>query len=227
MDIGCGDGKVTTEIAVSVPNGKVVGIDSSADMIELAKKKFSNEQDPNLEFHIGDASDLKFNNEFDIVFSNAALHWVKNHKPVATGIRNALKQRGRILLQMGGKGNAESILSLFDILLEKENWKKYFTGFEFPYFFPSDEEYKIILKDAGLVPLRIELIPRVMTYEDSAGLSGWLRTTWLPYLERLPENLKETFVKEIVDLYISKFHIGENAKVSVNMIRLEIEAVKE
>ena len=82
LDIGSGDGKVSAEIASCLPNGSVVGIDSSEAMVALAQSKYSTDVFPNLRFQRGDASRLMFDNEFDVVFSNATLHWILDHKPV-------------------------------------------------------------------------------------------------------------------------------------------------
>ena len=121
LDIGCGDGKITAEIATQLPEGDVLGVDSSPDMVALAKKHFPKNRYPNLSFGSADAGHLLFKEQFDIVFSNAALHWIKDHKPVISGIQKSLKAKGRIFLQMGGKGNAEVIISLLDIIThEKE-----------------------------------------------------------------------------------------------------------
>ncbi|WP_231890357.1 class I SAM-dependent methyltransferase [Methylomonas methanica] len=82
LDLGCGDGKVTAEIAQIVDCGTVVGIDNSAAMIALAKRRYPEKQHPNLSFRVMDAGSLSFIKGFDVVFSNAVLHWVKQHQPV-------------------------------------------------------------------------------------------------------------------------------------------------
>ena len=114
LDIGCGEGKITAEIAKSVPKGRVVGIDNSKQLIKLAKNYFPKEQQPNLCLMWMDAQKLTFHEEFDVVFSNAAFHWVLDQKSVLIGVKNSLKSGGRVLFQMAGKGNAKAI---FDILM--------------------------------------------------------------------------------------------------------------
>jgi trans-aconitate 2-methyltransferase len=117
LDIGCGDGKITAEIAKCLPNGRVVGIDNSAGMIELAKRTFTPKTNPNLTFQQMDARRLSFLEAFDRMFSNAALHWILDQKSVLHGAANALKKGGRLLFQMGGKGNAKNILGIRDNML--------------------------------------------------------------------------------------------------------------
>ncbi len=224
LDIGCGDGRVTREIADCLPKGSVVGIDNSLEMIRLAKASFPKDQFANLRFETGDAGNLKIDSRFDIIFSNAALHWVKDHRPVLAGIKKCLKPNGRILLQMGGQGNALAIFRVLETLVNQRDWSPYFNGFTFPYGFYDDKIYSQWLHETGLEPIRVELIPKDMIYEDINGLEGWIRTTWLPYTNRVPDDLKETFINTLAKTYI-QFHPSPNDdKIHVGMVRLEAEA---
>lgn len=226
LDIGCGDGKITAEIAAHVLRGTVVGVDSSKEMIELSKASFTQDKYPNLSFQVADARQLAFQEQFDIVFSNAALHWIKNHRPVIAGVQKGLKPGGRALLQMGGKGNAESILSILEEMMSEKEWSGCFSGFTFSYGFYEPEEYTAWISDAGLNPVRIELIPKIMSYYRRDGLIGWVRTTWLPYLERVPDQKREEFITQLIDKYIDKYPPDNEGKIHVNMMRLEVEATK-
>jgi trans-aconitate methyltransferase len=135
LDIGCGDGKITAEIARNVPEGKVTGVDSSPDMIRFAREHFPPGTYRNLSFMQADARALPFLEEFDVVFSNAALHWITDHRPVLAGIAKSLVPGGRMLVQMGGKGNAKQAFEVLDTLLAKPGWDKYFSGFSFTFGF--------------------------------------------------------------------------------------------
>lgn len=227
LDIGCGDGKVTAELARLVPGGKVLGIDKSDDMVKFAKKSFPIDEWRNLSFRCGDASRLEFREEFDVVFSNATLHWIVDHRPVLRGIARALKPRGRILLQMGGRGNAAGILALMEEARCSDRWSSFFDGFSEPYGFHGAEEYSQWLSSAGLRPVRVELIPKDMAQQGKEGLAGWVRTTWLPYTQRVPEHLRDEFVGEIVDRYVQKCPPDDDGTVHVEMVRLEVEAVRQ
>ena len=227
LDLGCGDGKISAEIARLVPRGKVIGVDKSCEMIEFASNAFPNDRWPNLRFWCADASELEFRDEFDVVFSNATLHWVKDHQPVLLGIARALKPRGRILLQMGGRGNAAAILNLMEEFRAKPRWSGYFGDFQQPYGFYGPEEYEKWLPDAGLKADRVELIPKDMIQQGRDGLAGWVRTTWLPYTQRVPEEEREEFVDEIVTRYIDQNPPDAAGNVHVRMVRLEVEAVRQ
>jgi len=224
LDIGCGDGKVTAEIAQSVPEGFVIGIDNSEEMIHLGRETFPKDKFFNLSFQLKDVRHLDFNGEFDIVFSNASLHWVVDHLPVLRGIRKSLKPSGRILIQMGGRGNAAGIIEALETMIKDEKWQSYFTLFSFPYGFYGPDEYQIWLKEAGLKAKCVELIPQDMIHKGREGLSTWLRTTWLPYTQRIPALLRQEFIAGIVDHYIENHPVGKNNTIHVQMMRLEINA---
>jgi len=226
LDIGCGDGKVTAEIAALVPNGRVVGVDNSPEMVRFAAGGFRGESVPNLLFLLRDARKLDFDGEFDVVFSNATLHWVIDHGPVLRGICRALKPGARLLLQMGGRGNAADILSLMDSLPADPKWRSYFREPVSAYGFYGPEEYAGWLTDAGLTPLRLELLARDMAQPGKEGLASWVRTTWLPYTQRVPEERRDEFVSDIVERYVQSHPADGDGLVHVQMLRLEVEASK-
>jgi len=226
LDIGCGDGKITARLADLLPEGKVVGVDLSPEMISFARSKYSPEEFRNLSFQVADASALPFREEFDLVVSFACLHWVRDHQPVLSGIRQSLVPGGRILLQCGGLGNAADLLDLAGELFPDEKWAEYFRDFRFPYNFYGPEEYRIWLKKAGLEEKRVQLVPKVMVHQGQAGLEGIIRTTWMPYTEMLPESLRPEFVREIARRYLERHPLDEKGQAHVRMMRLQVEARK-
>ena len=96
-----------------------------------------------------DAVTMHFDGLFDVVFSNAALHWVKDHRPVVRSISYCLEPGGRVLLQMGGQGNARAVVGVLDRLLGLPKYERYFAGFEFPYGFHGIEYYQDLLAESG------------------------------------------------------------------------------
>jgi trans-aconitate 2-methyltransferase len=226
LDIGSGDGKVTAEIASHLPKGSVVGIDNSDEMIRLAQSMFSADAFTNLRFQCEDASNLPFKNEFDIVFSNATLHWILDHRPVLQGIYSSLKRGGKVLLQMGGRGNAGEVMDAFTRIIKEEEWLKYFHGFSFSYGFFGTDEYRLWLRGAGLDAKRVELIPKDAAHQGRSGFESWIRTTWLPYTQQVQEEKRELFISQLADVYLQQRPADETGIVHVNMIRLEVEALK-
>lgn len=222
LDIGCGDGRITAHLAGLVAKGRVVGLDSSADMIGYARSAFSAE--PRLSFQIGDASSLPFAGEFDLAVSFACLHWIADHLPVLAGVRRSLVPGGRFVMQCGGRGNAARILDLTGEIAAQPEWRQHFTGFAFPYHFYGPEEYRIWLEQAGLVCRRAELVEKDMVHQGQAGLEGIIRNTWLPYTERLPEHLRGGFISRIAAAYLERYPPDELGRAHVQMMRLEVEA---
>ena len=227
LDIGSGDGKITVQIASLLPHGSAVGIDNSPEMVEFARGKFPVSSWSNLSFQFGDASDLRYENEFDLVVSFACLHWILDHGPVLEGIKRGLKIGGRLFLQFGGAGNAEEILEVVDEMISEDRWAKYFKQFSFPYGFFGIEEYKGWLAQAGLRAVRVELIPKDMVQPGRSGLTSWIESTWLPYIESIPEELRRDFVDEMVEGYASTHPLDDDGQIHVKMMRLEVEAEKD
>ena len=226
LDIGCGDGKITAELAALVVDGRVVGIDSSAEMVGYARRRFPSHHFPNLAFHLMDARELDFHQEFTAAFSNAVLHWVAEQPRVLAGIREALIPGGRCLLQMGGRGNAADVLAAVGTVIRDPRWHGAFAGFASPYRFHDVEEYSAWLADAGLEPRRVVLFPVDMVQESRDAFSGWFRTTWFPYIDRVPADLRETFTVAAVDEYLRGHPPCADGAVHVAMVRLEVEAVR-
>lgn len=223
LDVGCGDGKVTAELAAAVPRGRVVGVDLSAEMVGFARQAFPQAEHPNLSFAVADASALPYRAEFDVVFSNATLHWVRDHRPVLAGIAAALVPGGRALLQMGGRGNAGAVFEAVDVVLARPGWAPFFAGFENPYGFFGDDEYRALAEAAGLKVERVELIPKDMEQAGREGLLGWLRTTWLPYLERVSPDRRDALAGEVVDEVLRRHPPAADGTVRIGMVRLEAQ----
>ncbi|MDX8399184.1 MAG: methyltransferase domain-containing protein [Gallionellaceae bacterium] len=225
LDIGCGDGKISAQLARAVSNGSVVAIDQSESMIRLATQQYPQAENPNLSFRQMDAGEIQFAQRFDIVFSNATLHWVQNHVAVLNCVHAVLKTGGKILLQMGGRGNAVHVFSAIEAVIQQARWRDYFVGFAHPYYFYGPEEYAAWLLESGFRSQRVELISKDMQHRGEEGLAGWLRTTWFPYTDRLPENLRDAFLAEVVQSYTSVFPLDAKGNSHVKMVRLEVEGL--
>jgi len=226
LDVGCGDGKITAAIASSLPNGYVVGVDSSAEFIAYASLHYPSARFPSLHFQQMDARNLRCDRQFDVVFSNAALHWVDDHRAFLQGASRHLRNRGRLVVSCGGAGNASEVIATLEDLLASAKWRPYFDGFSFPYYFHAPSAYKPWLAEAGFVTTRCELIDKDMSHDSSAGLAGWIRTTWMPYTQRLPDPIREDFIAELVSRYLHDHPPDSSGHTHVRMVRLEVEATK-
>jgi trans-aconitate 2-methyltransferase len=226
LDIGCGDGKVTAAIAARVPAGRVLGVDRSAGMVALARRRHAGAAGGRLSFCQMDATHLGLAPVFDVVVSNAALHWVRDHAAVLAGARACLKPGGRLTFQMGGRGNAIQAIQVAQAVIARAQWSAYFRGFAFPYYFYGPDDYYPMLEQAGLEARRVALVPRDMPHPSLDSLAGWIRTAWLPYHEPVPPELRHRFIAELAAEYAARFPPDPGGVLHVQMVRLEVEAVK-
>ena len=227
LDVGCGDGKVTAEIARAVPRGRVLGVDASPEMIGFAQKSFPKSKNSNLKFQFCDARKLgAVEGNFDIVFSNAALHWVDDHEAVLHGAASVLKPGGRLTISCGGKGNAHDVFLALRPEMRLVRWRSFFRNMPMPYFFYSPEDYKKWLPKYGFKSGTAHLAPKDATYAGADGFATWIRATWIPFAQRVPENLREEFIANVTRRYIAKHPPDAEGRIHVRMVRLEIDAIK-
>lgn len=226
LDIGCGDGKVTAEIARALPHGSVVGTDASAEMIAFAREAFPPKTNPNLEFHVMDAREIKSAHQFELVFSNAALHWVDDHEAFLRGVASVMKPGGRFIVSCGGKGNAHDVFLALRPEMRLKRWREFFRKMPMPYFFYSPSDYEKWLPKFGFKINTVKLAPKDAVYPGAEGFATWLRTTWIPYVQRVPEDVREEFINAVTERYVAKHPPDNSGQIHVRMVRLEIDAVK-
>jgi len=207
-----------------LPRGEVVGLDCAPEMIAFAQRHHGTAV--NLRFDLGDARALPYQNEFDVVFSSACLHWVVDHGPVVAGIARALRPGGRCTLAMGGRGNAQQMVDVLEDFISREPWAASFREFVFPYGFHTPADYARWCANAGLTLQRAELVPRDMVHSTPTDLAAWFRTTWLPYIQRLPENLRERFVAAVVERAVASMGLDPAGRLHLRMVRLEVQGFK-
>lgn len=162
LDLGCGDGVLTERIAAA--GAVVVGVDGSPDMIAAARRR-------GLDAHVMDGQALEFAAEFDAVFSNAALHWMRDASGVAAGVFRALKPGGRFVGEMGGAGNVAAIWDAMDAELAER-------GLSMPrahlHWYPTDDAFERVYRDAGFEQVEARLINRPTPLPT--GVHGWVMT---------------------------------------------------
>ena len=224
LDVGCGDGKVTAEIAGALPRGEIIGVDSSPEMIRFAGATFPQSKFPNLEFQRMDARELHFRQPFDILFSNATLHWVDDHPAFLRGAGACLKPGGRLVVSCGGKGNAQDVFAALRATLRLKPWRGLFRKLKAPYFFHRAEDYEKWLPRFGFEMHSVQLANKPVTFRGWAGLAAWIRTTWLPYTQRVPPGQREAFIGEVVDRFVAKHPDDASGNLTIRMVRLEIDA---
>lgn len=183
LDLGCGEGALTLKLEQL--GCQVTGIDSSPDMIAKAKTL-------GLDVQVGNGESLDYSNEFDAVFSNAALHWMTKPEKVIQGVFRALKPQGRFVGEFGGKGNVETIVKAIKTALKSRGVEP-----QPLWYFPSPQEYQTLLEEAGFQVVQIELIERPTPLPG--GMRGWLETFAQSYTKRLPAKEQSKFLDEVTD----------------------------
>lgn len=226
LDVGCGDGKITADLALTVPQGTIVGLDNSPQMVAYAQRTYPLSQYPNLSFVCGDARALPWTQTFDVVFSNATLHWVDNHQVFLQGAYGSLRDGGQLAISCGGQGNAAEIFYVFAEAIAQAPWRPYFETFQTPYFFYGTSDYRQWLQETGFTIERLALVPKDMTQMGKAGLAAWIRTTWMPFTHCVPEPKRDFFIAQFVESYLERFPLDARGLAHVHMVRLEVIACK-
>lgn len=217
LDVGCGTGQLTAEIATS--GAQVVGIDASEEMVSAARKNF-----PELRFEVCDAAAMHFDGEFEAVFSNAALHWVTDQKGAIASIAKSLKPGGRFVFEMGGYGNVKVVLDACSLALRE-------LGIEdpdklSPWTFPKIGDYAHLLEENGLRVDFAVLFDRPTPLEWGVrGLANWLQMFGRFALEPLTHEQRLEVIHRVEELARPKlFHDG---RWVVDYKRLRMLSVKE
>ena len=199
LDLGCGDGVLTEQLSSLVPNGKVTGIDASLGMIETAMKH----KKDNLLFIYMDINALAFHNEFDIIFSNATLHWIKNHESLLKNCLIALKANGLIRWNFAGDGNCSNFYEIVKTVMIENDYKHFFSNFEWPWFMPTKAEYEILLANAGFSKFQIKFENADRYFADSDEMIKWIdQPSIVPFLKMLPDKIKSNFRDAVVERMI-------------------------
>lgn len=211
LDLGCGNGQLTQRIAAT--GAHVAGVDSSPEMIAAARAL-------GIVAQVGDAESLPFADvTFDAVFSNAALHWVRDQDAMLRQVRRVLKPGGRFVAEMGGHGNIAAIRVALMAVLARHGHAEAEDGVN---YYPTDEGYSKRLEAHGFEVQRIALIPRP-TPLPAAGMEGWLYTFRRGVLESLPPALRDTVVQETTALLSAALR-DDDGKWVADYVRLRFVA---
>ncbi|MCP8970081.1 class I SAM-dependent methyltransferase [Ectobacillus ponti] len=188
LDLGCGTGELANQLHQTGVH--IVGMDKSGEMVAKAQAKY-----PYISFQTGDAAALPFQEEFDAVFSNATLHWVKPPKQALQGIYRSLRHGGRFVAEFGGKGNVQIItdemvrqLEAAGTALEKE---------QFPWYFPSIGEYTALMEEAGFQVVFAQHFDRPTPLDGEEGLCNWIHMFAGGMLEHLNPEAKEQVIAKV------------------------------
>lgn len=203
LDIGCGDGRITAEIADRVLRGSVVGVDLSHDMIAFASSHFGTALRPNIRFAVADARSLPFRAEFDVVVSFNVLHWLPEQDMVLDSIRTAMTSDGLAQLRLVPAGARKSMERVIEETRLSSRWADYFQEFRDPHLHLTPEQYRAMAERNGLHVRRIHTEAKVWDFKSRSAFSAFGAVTFVEWTRLLPESEKPAFVNDVLDRYQS------------------------
>ena len=201
LDIGCGNGKTTSEIAARVPRGHVVGVDASEKMIAFAKEHAASLPHFNLEFAVADARRLPFMHEFDLVVSFNALHWIPEQALALDSIRAAIRPSGLAQLRLVPKGDRKSLEDVIEETRHLPPWAQYFAGFHDPYLHLTPEQYGVLAEQHGFKVLSTHTADKSWDFQSRAAFIAFGSVTFVEWTQHLPEAACLDFIADVLDRY--------------------------
>jgi trans-aconitate methyltransferase len=211
LDLGCGDGVLTKKL---VDRGcSVVAVDSSAPQVEAARKL-------GLDARVMDAAALPFADEFDAVFSNAVLHWIKRADPMIAAVYRALKPGGRFVAECGGQGCVDTIKTALVAAMKRRGVDGEALV---PWYYPTPGDYATRLERAGFRVDSIALIPRPTPLPGD--IVDWLQTFALAFLQALPDAGRTDYLREVRDALEPQLRDGTGVWVA-DYVRLRFAATR-
>jgi trans-aconitate methyltransferase len=211
LDLGCGDGQLTARLAAT--GADVVGVDASETMVAAARAR-------GVAADVASAESLPYPDaSFDAVFSNAVLHWVRNHDAMMDQVRRVLKPGSRFVAEMGGHGNVAAIHVALRAVLERHGFGGAEDGVN---YYPTPDAYRRRLESHGFIIERMALIPRPTPLEKS-GMAGWLHTFRRGVLDRLPQDVSAAVVDDCCTLLASALR-DEEGNWTADYVRLRFVA---
>jgi trans-aconitate methyltransferase len=223
LDLGCGDGALTARLAQRVPDGLAVGIDASHSMIDTAGSEHGAE---NLRFELMDIDTVDFDCEFDVVFSNAALHWITDHDKLLTNVHRALKDGAYLRWQFAGDGNCSNLIAVLTEVMSQTRYAGYFAAFAWPWYMPSLAQYRAKLEQVPLRDKKLWSTNADRYFADVDEMTGWINQPGIvPFLDRIDAEHKQGFRDAVVRAMIERT-TGDDGRCFETFRRINVFARK-
>jgi ubiquinone/menaquinone biosynthesis C-methylase UbiE len=201
LDVGCGDGKITAEVADRVPHGTVLGIDPSGDMVDFASNRFGPPIRSNIRFEVGDARRLEYRAEFDLVTSFNALHWVPEQDLALRSIRAVLKPNGRAHLRLVPEGSRTSLEDVIEEVRQRAHWADYFADFHKPYVHFTIDAYRALAEQCTFQVVELRVMDKLWDFKTRDAFTAFARATFVEWTRLLPECQWQQFITDVLDRY--------------------------
>lgn len=221
LDIGCGTGRLTEQLARRVPQGRVVGLDRSEAMLSTAAA-WLRQHAPATALVLADGAALPFRRAFDAVFSGATFHWIHDHGALFRSIITALKPGGRLVAQCGGAGNLALFYARTDRLMRDPRFARYFEEWAEPTYFADAETTRRRMLTAGFVDVDISIEPAPTTFDGPEQFQEFIANVCVRHqAARLPNVERNTFLRELTIAAA-----GDSPPFTLDYWRLNIEGTR-
>jgi trans-aconitate methyltransferase len=201
MDAGAGSGNLTKILADKVPAGQVYAVDADANMVQQAKSNLSAYR--NVQVIHSSMDKVNLPREVDVIFSNAALHWVLDQEPVFLHFRQLLKPNGELLIECGGGENLERTLSLIFKIMQSDQFKEHFANWKQTWYFPIPEETERLLQKARFRDIQVNLLKKYTFFSDRESFANFVKTVIMkPFFGYIPDSKKKD---EFLDAFLNEF----------------------
>lgn len=196
LDAGCGTGRVTEMLLGRLPEGKVLAVDASREMVEAAREKFAGES--RVEVERRDLLELEVKEPVDVVFSTAVFHWIPAHDILFARLFDALKPGGLLAAQCGGEGNVSRVNRATEEVMRREKYRPYFEDWRDDKLYAGPTDTKVRLEKVGFQPVETWLQEEPTPFESVEKLAVYLRTIILrSHAAVLPENERIPFTEAV------------------------------
>lgn len=200
LDVGCGDGFITMQLAERLPSGSVVGVDASRRMIDKALTRVPADQ-LRVQFHVDDALALPFERDFDIAVSFNALHWVHDQTSALSGIARSLDEGGRAVIQIVCRTERQSIEDVATDVATGPRWREHFTEYTPPYFHVEPDRFREFATTAGFDVADLDVQILHWQFDSTDDFAQWFAVGATDWTNRLPGDDAEIFVNYVIERY--------------------------
>ena len=222
LDLGCGDGELTAQLARRVPHGSVLGLDASQGMIDTARQHATG----NLRLARQDINALDYDNAFDLIFSNATLHWIRDHQQLLRRVHRALRPGGVIRFNFAAAGNCSHFFGVIRRAMTLPAYQPYFDNFEWPWFMPTREEYEDLAGRSEFRDIRVRLENADHFFPDAHALIRWVeQPSLVPFLAQLGAAPGQSFRDFVVEQMVHET-VQEDGRCFETFRRINVFARK-
>jgi trans-aconitate 2-methyltransferase len=201
LDLGCGNGNITADIARRIPQAHILGVDASADMIAFATQHFPIADFPNLSFQTVDIRNLNLSEQFNTVVSFNSLHWIPDQDTALAAIYKSMSKGGSAQLRLVPKDKCKSLEDVLEETRCLTNWASYFADFHDPYLHLTATEYAALAEHHGFKVENCDVEDKSWDFGSPDGFFAFGSVTFVEWTRRLPQSARPDFIRDVLTRY--------------------------